>query len=94
MKIQVINPTSMLLKYEKTQKQAPAYTQVEQGDELRLSEEGKAFAMAVRMSKSGAATITGSRQAHIENLTRQVQSGTYSVDPSVLARRMLDALDK
>jgi anti-sigma28 factor (negative regulator of flagellin synthesis) len=58
-------------------------------DEAQLTQEAKTFSAAMKAAKDSMEISTPEREAHIQEVARQIQDGTYSVPSRKVAEKIL-----
>lgn len=90
MKINSIPPNSMVESYkEKMVKPAQGADNSYKPDRVEFSDDAKSFASVIKEVKDKLDTRAEGEKKHIEEVARQVENGTYSVDSSEVIEKML-----
>jgi anti-sigma28 factor (negative regulator of flagellin synthesis) len=61
-------------------------------DELSVSSDALSFSKVMSVLKDKLEVTTPAEQAHIDDVTKKIRLGTYNVDSSLVAERILSAL--
>ena len=90
MKINAIPPSNIVESYKgKPVKPVQKTEQNAASDRVEISDESKSFASMIREVKANLDTRIDGENAHIEEVAGQVANGTYKVDSSKVADKML-----
>lgn len=90
MKINSIPPSNILESYKgKPVKSVQKSEQNVESDRVELSDEAKSFASVIQQVKNSLDTRIDSENKHIEEVAAQVANGTYKVDSSKVADKIL-----
>jgi anti-sigma28 factor (negative regulator of flagellin synthesis) len=89
MRIESIPPKELLSRYTRVRERTEEPVNTTATDEAQFTEEAKTFSVAMRAAKESLETSSPEREAHIQEVARQVQEGTYSVPSRKVAEKIL-----
>ena len=90
MKINSIPSSNMVESYKsKTVAPAQKTEQSMAADRVELSDEAKSFAAVIKEVKDQMETQTDSESKRVEEVAKQIANGTYNVDSSKVAEKIL-----
>ena len=90
MKINSIPSSNMVESYKSKTVQSTQKTQQHmESDRVELSDEAKSFAAVIKEVKDQLETPTDSESKRVEEVAKQIANGTYKVDSSKVAEKIL-----
>ena len=89
MRIESIPPKELLSRYIRVRERAEEPINTSATDEAQLTEEAKTFSAAMKAAKECFETSSPEREAHIQEVARQIEEGTYSVPSRKVAEKIL-----
>lgn len=89
MRIESIPPKELLNRYIHVRGVAEEPVNTSATDEAQLTEEAKTFSAAMKAVKETIETSSPEREAHIQEVARQIEEGTYSVPGEKVAEKIL-----
>jgi anti-sigma28 factor (negative regulator of flagellin synthesis) len=87
----IVNP-NVLRSYQVTKTGMDKTNAVSKRDEVSLSSEALSFSKALTEARNELEFRTADEKAHIAGIKDSVQKGTYNVDSSLIAARIIDDL--
>jgi anti-sigma28 factor (negative regulator of flagellin synthesis) len=89
MRIESIPPKELLSRYIRVRGKMEEPVSTSATDEAQLTQEAKTFSAAMKAAKDSMEISTPEREAHIQEVARQIQDGTYSVPSRKVAEKIL-----
>lgn len=90
MKINSIPSSNMVESYKgKPVKPVEQAQQSYKSDRVELSDEAKSFSAVIQEVKDKLDVRTSGEKRHLDDVARQIEDGTYDVDSSKIAEKML-----
>jgi anti-sigma28 factor (negative regulator of flagellin synthesis) len=89
MRIESIPPKELLSRYTRVRGKTEEPVSTSATDEAQLTQEAKTFSAAMKAAKDSLEISSPEREAHIQDVARQIQEGTYSVPSRKVAEKIL-----
>jgi anti-sigma28 factor (negative regulator of flagellin synthesis) len=89
MRIESIPPKELLSRYIRVREKAEEPVSSSATDEAQLTQEARTFSAAMKAARESLEVSSPEREAHIEDVARQIKEGTYSVPSRKVAEKIL-----